>query len=123
VRLATHYGFRPDFCEAADPESKGVVEALVGYAKADLVVPDAAGWDGLADANAAAVAWCAEVNARTHSQTCAVPTSGWRPNGTCWVRCRACARRCAVASLARSIGWRPCGSARPAIRSRRGWSA
>jgi transposase len=30
VRLATHYGFRPDFCEAADPESKGVVEALVG---------------------------------------------------------------------------------------------
>jgi transposase len=73
VRLATHYGFRPDFCEAADPESKGVVEALVGYAKADLVVPDAADWDGLADANAAAVAWCAEVNARTHSQTCAVP--------------------------------------------------
>ncbi len=73
VRLATHYGLRPDFCEAADPESKGVVEALVGYAKADLVVPDAAGWDGLADANAAAVAWCAEVNARTHSQTCAVP--------------------------------------------------
>lgn len=30
VRFATHYGFRPDFCEAADPESKGVVEALVG---------------------------------------------------------------------------------------------
>ena len=28
VRFATHYGFRPDFCEAADPESKGVVEAL-----------------------------------------------------------------------------------------------
>jgi transposase len=23
VRFATHYGFRPDFCEAADPESKG----------------------------------------------------------------------------------------------------
>jgi hypothetical protein len=22
VRFATHYGFRPDFCEAADPESK-----------------------------------------------------------------------------------------------------
>src|SRR5674476_661690 len=32
VRFATHFGFRPDFCEAADPESKGVVEALVGYA-------------------------------------------------------------------------------------------
>jgi transposase len=73
VRFATHYGFRPDFCEAADPESKGVVEALVGYAKADLVVPSAAGWDGLAEANQAARAWCAEVNARTHSETCAVP--------------------------------------------------
>jgi transposase len=23
VRFATHYGFRPDFCEGADPESKG----------------------------------------------------------------------------------------------------
>jgi hypothetical protein len=30
VRFAAAYGFRPDFCEAADPESKGVVEALVG---------------------------------------------------------------------------------------------
>jgi hypothetical protein len=30
VAFATHYGFQPDFCEAADPESKGVVEALVG---------------------------------------------------------------------------------------------
>jgi transposase len=73
VRLAAHYGFRPDFCEAADPESKGVVEALVGYAKADLLVPAAGGWRNLADANAAAAAWCAEVNARVHTQTCAVP--------------------------------------------------
>jgi transposase len=32
VRFATHFGFRPDFCEAADPESKGVVEALCRYA-------------------------------------------------------------------------------------------
>src|SRR5919206_140540 len=39
VRFATHYGFQPDFCEAADPESKGVVEALVGYVQRDLVVP------------------------------------------------------------------------------------
>lgn len=38
VRFATHYGFRSDFCEAADPESKGVVEHLVGYAKRDLIV-------------------------------------------------------------------------------------
>src|SRR5918994_7322187 len=26
VRFAAQYGFRPDFCEAADPESKGLVE-------------------------------------------------------------------------------------------------
>src|SRR5664280_586577 len=30
VRFATHYGFRPDFCEGADPESKGLSENLVG---------------------------------------------------------------------------------------------
>src|SRR5699024_3055168 len=39
VRFATHYRFRPDFCEAADPESKGIVEALVRYCKEDLLVP------------------------------------------------------------------------------------
>ena len=41
VRFAGHYGFRPDFCQAADPESKGIVENLVGYAKSDLMVPQA----------------------------------------------------------------------------------
>ena len=73
VRFATHYGFRPDFCEAADPESKGAVEALVRYAKSDLVVPadDFAG--DLAVANAAAVGWCVEVNAAVHSEIAAVP--------------------------------------------------
>ena len=72
VRFAGHYGFRPDFCEAADPESKGIVENLVGYAKADLMVPQAPFGD-LAAANAAAAAWCAEVNGVTHSEICAVP--------------------------------------------------
>jgi transposase len=73
VRFATHYGFRPDFCEAADPESKGVVENLVGYAKRDLIVPAEPDVSDLAAANAAAAAWCAEVNAATHSEICAVP--------------------------------------------------
>jgi transposase len=72
VRFAGHYGFRPDFCEAADPESKGIVENLVGYAKADLMVPQAPFAD-LAAANAAAAAWCAEVNGAVHSEVCAVP--------------------------------------------------
>ena len=77
VRFAAHYGFKPDFCEAADPESKGVVENLVGYAKTDLMIPglDGSGeaFDNLVAANAAAAAWCVEVNAAVHSEICAVP--------------------------------------------------
>ncbi len=73
VRFATHYGFRPDFCEAADPESKGIVEALVGYAKSDLVVPEDLVGADLSLANEAAGTWCHEVNSRPHYETCAVP--------------------------------------------------
>jgi transposase len=72
VDFAGHYGFRPDFCEAADPESKGMVEALVGYAKLDLLVPQAP-FSSLAAANVSAAQWCAEVNAAVHSEICAVP--------------------------------------------------
>jgi transposase len=72
VRFATHYGFRPDFCEAADPESKGMVEHLVGYAKGDLMVPQQPFGDHRT-ANGAAAVWCAEVNAATHAEICAVP--------------------------------------------------
>ena len=73
VRFATHYGFRPDFCEGADPESKGIVENLVGYAKADLMIPGDLAVSDLAAANAGARTWCAEVNAVAHSEICAVP--------------------------------------------------
>jgi transposase len=73
VRFATHYGFRPDFCEAADPESKGIVEHLVGYAKRDLIVPSEPDVRDLAAANADAARWCAEVNHVVHSEICAVP--------------------------------------------------
>jgi transposase len=74
VRFALRYGFRPDFCEAHDPQSKGVVEHLVGYAQSDLLVP-AGPFATLAEANQAAVVWCAEVNGRRHSETCAVPAA------------------------------------------------
>lgn len=73
VRFATHYGFRPDWCESADPQSKGVVENLVGYAKTDLVIPAGDEWTSLAMANDAARAWCVEVNAKVHSEIAAVP--------------------------------------------------
>jgi len=70
VRFATHYRFRPDFCHGADPESKGIVEHLVGYAKDDLLVPleleDDPWAEGLAGLNARAAAWCSEVNAALH---------------------------------------------------------
>lgn len=72
VRFATHFGFRPDFCEAADPESKGVVEALCRYAQEDLIVP-ADAWSSETEANEACSAWCAEVNSREHSTIAAVP--------------------------------------------------
>lgn len=72
VAFARHYGFRPDFCAAADPESKGVVENLVGYAKRDLVV-GCGPFTDVAAANAAAPVWCAEVNGRLHSEISAVP--------------------------------------------------
>jgi transposase len=79
VRLAGHYGFAPDFCHASDPESKGIVENLCGYAQRDLAVPllTEAAITGtpvdLRAANAAAQAWCVEVNAAVHSEICAVP--------------------------------------------------
>jgi transposase len=72
VRFSTHYGFRPDFCEGGDPESKGIVENLVGYAKTDLVVP-AGPFTDVATANTAARHWCQEVNTVEHSEICAVP--------------------------------------------------
>jgi transposase len=73
VRFATHYRFRPDFCEGGDPESKGIVEHLVGYAKSDLVVPVEPDVGDLGVANNAARRWCAEVNAQRHTEICAIP--------------------------------------------------
>lgn len=79
IRLASHYGFAPDFCHPEDPQSKGVVENLCGYAQTDLAVPlltEAAVAGATVDlraANAAAATWCAEVNAAMHSEICAIP--------------------------------------------------
>ena len=82
VRFATHYRFRPDFCHARDPESKGIVENLVGYAKRDLMIPMGVLTNGSTDtsdatdidvANFGALAWCTEVNSRRHSEIAAVP--------------------------------------------------
>ena len=80
VRFATHYGFRPDFCEGADPESKGLVENLVGYVKSDLMIPEELTVADLATANAKGLTWCDEVNAVVHSEICcrSLRTAGQR---------------------------------------------
>ncbi|MGI8536915.1 MAG: IS21 family transposase [Mycobacteriales bacterium] len=72
VRFAAHYRFRPDFSQAKDPESKGIVENLVGYAKRDLMIGLGAAAD-LDAANTAAATWCAQVNNARHSEIAAVP--------------------------------------------------
>ena len=76
VRFATHYRFRPDFCHAADPESKGIVENLVGYAKDDLLTPlgleDDPWAEGYAGLNERARAWGQEVNGHRHSEIHAI---------------------------------------------------
>ena len=73
VRFATHYGFRPDFCQGKDPESKGIVENLVGYVKTDLMIPAELTVTDLAGANRAGREWCVEVNSAVHSEIVAVP--------------------------------------------------
>jgi len=53
------------------------VENLVGYAKADLMIPGLGGsgapFPDLAAANTAAAGWCVEVNTAVHAEICAVP--------------------------------------------------
>jgi transposase len=77
VRFAMHYRFRPDFCHAHDPESKGIVENLVGYAKSDLMIPMGVSAGDVTDidvANFGALQWCTEVNGRLHSEIAAIPS-------------------------------------------------
>jgi len=73
VRFAVHYRFQPDFCEGADPESKGLVENLVGYVKSDLMIPEELTVTELATANAKGRLWLDEVNSVEHSEICAIP--------------------------------------------------
>ena len=121
VRFATHYGFRPDFCEAADPESKGMVEHLVGYAKQDLMVPQQP-FDDLGTANRAAAAWCSEVNDAAHSEICAVPADRLAVEQPLLAgRCLRCGWSWASGrSAGRSTSCRVFGSVRPATRCRAG---
>ncbi|MGH3576266.1 MAG: IS21 family transposase [Mycobacterium sp.] len=72
VRLAAHYPFSPVTAAAADPESKGKVEALVRYVKGDCVPAD--GFSSLDAANRWAQEWMNAANTAVHPETCAVPS-------------------------------------------------
>jgi transposase len=71
VKLAAHYPFSPITAAAADPESKGKVEALVKYVKSDCVPFE--GFTSLDAANRWGQAWMDEANTAVHPETCAVP--------------------------------------------------
>jgi transposase len=121
VRFATGYGFRPDFCEANDPESKGLVEHLVGYAKRDLIAPQAPTVDELAGANAAAAGWCAEVNSAVHAEICAVPAQRLLTERTLLGPLPSLRPQLAAAPITRKVDKLSCvrfGSARYSVPSR-----
>ena len=123
VRFATHYGFRPDFCQAADPESKGIVENLVGYAKTRPDGPASSRRLGPgARRTRRPAAWCAEVNAAAHSEICAVPAERLEHGAGAagGVAVAAARDRAASRSPARSTSCPASGSARPATRCRTG---
>ena len=127
VRFATHYRFRPDFCQAADPESKGIVENLVGYAKADLLVPlelDDDPWgDGSGRAQRLRAGLVRGGQRRdVTSEICAVPAERLvTERRAAAARCRRCGSRSARSrSPGRSTSCRASGSGRPATRCRTG---
>ena len=94
VRFATHYGVRTDFCEAADPESKGMWRTW----SATPTGPDgpAATFDDLRGQRRGRRV----VRGRercTHSEIPRCPPTGWRPSCRCSVR----------AALGLELGARP----------------
>jgi hypothetical protein len=117
VQFATYFGFKADFCEGADPESKGVVENLCGYVQTDLLIPALLEpeWPDLAAANVAARTWCAEVNSQVHSEICAVPNDRLLSKSPCYGHCRPAVHRSAPWKAARSTNAAVFGSGRHAI--------
>jgi transposase len=135
VRFATHYRFRPDFCEAADPQSTGIVENLVGYAKTDLLAPlelDDDPWAG-GYAGSTSVP-CPGARRSTTGATarsmpsrapgCMVRAARVVARSSCWAPCRHCGwPRGRPRSAGRSTDCPASGSGRPATRCRTGSSA
>ncbi len=109
VRFATHYGFRPDFCEAGGPRVQGRRRGPRPLRQEDLVV--AAGrWadDGRGERGAPGLVRRGQ-RARPHRDRRRPGRAAGRRAGRCSARCRRCARRCGAASAAqgRPPGDRP----------------
>ena len=92
VRFATHYRFRPDFCEGGRSRVEGDrrESGRLRQVRSDRAGRAGRGptWTGR---TAAARAWCAEVNARTHSRDLRrARRAPGRRGRSCWRRCRRC---------------------------------
>ena len=101
VRFCTHYRIQPDFCEGADPESKGLVENLVGYVKSDLMIPEELVVADLADGQRErlGVAWRSELRRALRDLRRSERTFGHRAGAL--LTCRRCGRPSARSSSAR----------------------
>jgi hypothetical protein len=76
VAAGRHYGCKVETCVPYDPESKGGSESTVKVAKRDIVPTDANlldAYSSFAGLVAACDAFCEEVNARVHRETCRAP--------------------------------------------------
>jgi len=76
LAFARHYGATVHTCEPADPASKGGSESTVKLAKADLVPKDTnllPAYGSFDELEAACVAFCEQVNSRTHRVTRRAP--------------------------------------------------
>ena len=101
VQFALRYGFQ--FLREADP-SRRAWSRRWSATRSDLVVPALAegGWADLSAANAAARAWCAEVNAQVHSEIAAVPAERLVTERGVLRRLPSLRPRCAVSRAGRS---------------------
>jgi len=89
LRFASQYGFRPDFCEQTTRNRRDSWKTSSDTRSGPHGPPGA--FPDLSSANAAAAAWCEEVNAKEHSEICAVPRYDSPSRRRCSRRCPRCA--------------------------------
>jgi len=82
--FAGFYGFGVEACAPYRPQTKGKVERLIGFVKADFLPGRQC--VALEELNRQALSWCDEVNARVHGTTgkipaCELATEGLTPLG------------------------------------------